>query len=95
VAALPDLLVGTAALVVDASPSRSATLLGAADTVREATGFRVDDPDSRAAIEQSVEEELDPSAFESARARGCAMSAEESAAYALECLDIASNSLSD
>jgi tetratricopeptide (TPR) repeat protein len=95
VAVLPDLLVGTAGLVVAASPSRSATLLGAAESLRESTGFGVDDPASRAVIEQSVEVKLDPSVLESARASGRAMSVDESAAYARDCLDVVSNSSSE
>jgi predicted ATPase len=92
VAVLPDLLVGTADLIVAASPSRSATLLGAAEGLRESTGLGVDDPASRAAIERSVEAKLDPSVLESARADGRAMSVDESVAYALDCLDLVSNS---
>ena len=95
VAIFPDLLVGSAGLVADASPSRSAMLLGAAEALRESTGFGVDDPASPAAIEQLLEAKLDPSEIESARASGHAMSADESAAYALDCLDIVSNSSSE
>jgi hypothetical protein len=70
-------------------------LLGAAEALRESTGFGVDDPASPAAIEQLLEAKLDPSEIESARASGHAMSVDESAAYALDCLDIVSNSSSE
>jgi len=95
VAVVPELLVGSAGLVADASPSRSAMLLGAAHALSESTGFGVDEFASREAIERSIEEKLDPEVLESARAHGRALSIERSVEYALDSLEIASDSFDD
>ena len=85
---LPALLDGSADLIADTSPSRAATLLGAAEALRSTAGFQVDDLAAHADLERSLEAKLDPAELESARATGSAMSPEEGVAHALDCLEL-------
>jgi hypothetical protein len=84
---VPDVLEGVAGLFAPRAPYRAAVLLGAAAAARTGSGIGVYYESEQAVIEQAVRENLDSTAFESARAKGLTLPVDDAAAYALETLD--------
>jgi predicted ATPase len=84
---LPDMLFAAAGLVVRSDPQRAAVLVGAAEAIREESGFYLWDEAECARIVSTVRDLLDDSTLEEARAQGGDLGGNAALAVALESLD--------